>query len=96
MSPVPVLTPAVAAAVRAVADRYAGTFADVLRAAVPPRHARAEAAVMSAAASPPSAPDAPTGPGPWSGYQGGEALCDRLAGRVPGPGTARGLDRRAR
>lgn len=38
-----VLTPEIAALARAVADRYAGTLADVLRLAVPPRHARAEA-----------------------------------------------------
>jgi primosomal protein N' (replication factor Y) len=39
----PVLGPEVAALARAVADRYAGTLADVLRLAVPPRHARVEA-----------------------------------------------------
>ncbi len=39
----PVLTPAVLAVARMVADRYAGTLADVLRLAVPPRHARVEA-----------------------------------------------------
>jgi len=44
VSPEPVLTPEVARLARAVADRYAGTLADVLRLAVPPRHARAEAA----------------------------------------------------
>jgi primosomal protein N' (replication factor Y) len=38
-----VLTPEIAALARAVADRWAGTFADVVRLAVPPRHARAEA-----------------------------------------------------
>ncbi|HEX7805010.1 MAG TPA: primosomal protein N', partial [Cellulomonas sp.] len=38
----PVLTPAVRDLARAVADRYAGTLADVLRLAVPPRHARVE------------------------------------------------------
>ncbi|MGZ4649085.1 MAG: primosomal protein N' family DNA-binding protein [Kineosporiaceae bacterium] len=38
----PVLTPAVLALTRAVADRYAGTLADVLRLAVPARHARTE------------------------------------------------------
>ncbi|MCF4120760.1 primosomal protein N' [Antribacter sp. KLBMP9083] len=38
----PVLTPAVLALARAVADRYAGTLADVLRLAVPPRHAKVE------------------------------------------------------
>ena len=41
----PILTPDVAALARAVADRYAGSMADVLRLAVPPRHARIEKAV---------------------------------------------------
>ncbi|MDQ3095032.1 MAG: primosome assembly protein PriA, partial [Actinomycetota bacterium] len=39
----PVLVPAVRELARLVADRYAGTVADVLRLAVPPRHARVEA-----------------------------------------------------
>ncbi|BDZ43660.1 putative primosomal protein N' [Paraoerskovia sediminicola] len=43
----PVLTPEVARLCRAVADRYAGTMSDVLRLAVPRRHARAEAAHVS-------------------------------------------------
>ena len=38
-----VLTPEVRRLARAVADRYAGTLADVLRLAIPPRHARVEA-----------------------------------------------------
>ncbi|WP_412867056.1 primosomal protein N', partial [Cellulomonas sp. 179-A 9B4 NHS] len=38
----PVLTPTVARLARAVADRWAGTLADVLRLAIPPRHARVE------------------------------------------------------
>ncbi|WP_129788920.1 primosomal protein N' [Promicromonospora panici] len=37
-----VLTPQVLDLCRAVADRYAGTLADVLRLALPPRHARVE------------------------------------------------------
>jgi primosomal protein N' (replication factor Y) (superfamily II helicase) len=37
-----VLDPEIARLARAVADRYAGNLADVLRLAVPPRHARAE------------------------------------------------------
>ena len=45
VSPDPVLAPEVAELARAVADRWAGTLADVLRAAVPPRHAAAESAV---------------------------------------------------
>lgn len=40
----PVLTAEVTALVRAVADHYAGSFADVVRAAVPPRHAATEKA----------------------------------------------------
>ena len=46
VSPEVVLTPSVLELVRAVAARYAGTVADVLRLAVPPRHARAEAALV--------------------------------------------------
>ncbi|MFI9570346.1 primosomal protein N' [Microbispora rosea] len=42
ISPEPVLTPDIARLARAVADRYAGTMSDVLRLAVPPRHARVE------------------------------------------------------
>jgi len=42
VSPERVLSPAVAALCREIADRYAGTLPDVLRLAVPPRHARAE------------------------------------------------------
>jgi len=40
----PVLHPEILSLARAVADRYAGTLGDVLRLAIPPRHARAEAA----------------------------------------------------
>lgn len=43
LSAEPVLTPEIATLARAVADRWAGTFADVVRLAVPPRHARVEA-----------------------------------------------------
>ncbi|MEU8272592.1 primosomal protein N', partial [Sphaerisporangium sp. NPDC049002] len=49
VSPEPVLTPRVAALCRAVADRYAGTMSDVLRLAVPPRHAKVEAEAGRAA-----------------------------------------------
>ncbi|MEU0570287.1 primosomal protein N' [Nonomuraea sp. NPDC005983] len=48
VSPERVLTPEIASLARAVADRYAGTLADVLRLAVPPRHARAEAEAPAA------------------------------------------------
>lgn len=46
VGPVPALLPHTAALVRAVADRYASTFADVVRFAVPARHAKAEAAAL--------------------------------------------------
>ncbi|MFT8394913.1 primosomal protein N' [Propionibacterium sp.] len=44
VSPEPVLLPGQVRLLRAVADHYAGTFADVLRLAVPPRHGATEAA----------------------------------------------------
>jgi primosomal protein N' (replication factor Y) (superfamily II helicase) len=40
----PVLTTEIASLIRKVADHYAGTFADVMRLAVPPRHAATEQA----------------------------------------------------
>jgi primosomal protein N' (replication factor Y) len=43
VSPERVLDPEVARLARAIADRYAGNLSDVLRLAVPPRHARVEA-----------------------------------------------------
>ena len=81
VSPEPVLTPEVAALCRAVADRYAGVLADVLRLAVPPRHARVEA-------EPVPAPDADAGAdradpadpaAGWARYPRGSALLDALA-----------------
>lgn len=77
ISPEPVLTGEVAALCRAVADRYAGVLADVLRLAVPPRHARAEADAP-APGEPPPAPTHP-GPGGWARYPHGPALLDALA-----------------
>ncbi len=44
LSAEPVLGPEVARLLRAVADHYAGTFSDVMRLAVPPRHAATEKA----------------------------------------------------
>lgn len=67
VSPEPVLTAEVARLARAVADRYAGTLADVLRLAVPPRHAAAEAAHAAAAAQAADAGDAAAGAAPPPG-----------------------------
>jgi primosomal protein N' (replication factor Y) len=70
-----VLTPAVLRLARAVADRWAGTLADVLRLAVPPRHARAEAATTPPAVGEAAEPDRSGG---WSRYRSGEQLLDTL------------------
>lgn len=61
VSPERVLTPEIERLVRAVAARYAGTRADVLRLAIPPRHARAEGKPVAAAdvESPLRQPDSP-------------------------------------
>ncbi|MFI6128940.1 primosomal protein N' [Micromonospora sp. NPDC051141] len=69
VSPVPVLSPEVARLARAVADRYAGSLADVLRLAVPPRHARAEKTATAAevAAAPATGPAPEPAAGPVSG-----------------------------
>ncbi|MGW4207492.1 primosomal protein N' family DNA-binding protein [Lentzea sp. NPDC004789] len=56
VSPEPVLSPEIAALARAVADRYAGGMIDVLRLAIPPRHARAEAAASGEPAPLPQVP----------------------------------------
>lgn len=77
ISPQPVLTPEALSLCRAVADRYAGALPDVLRAAVPPRHARAEAGVLASAAEPAEIPRVDPLPA-WSSYAGGEALVARL------------------
>ena len=77
----PVLTDEVTRLVRAVADRYAGTAADVLRLAVPPRHAAAEAGGddPGAAAPPPNLDDHG-----WGDYPTGSGYLAALrAGRAP-------------
>ncbi len=74
----PVLTADTLRLVREVAERQAGTFSDVVRAAVPPRHARAESTVVV-----PATWRRPADPGAlsrWSRYSYGEALYRRLAG----------------
>ncbi|MGO0576259.1 primosome assembly protein PriA [Ornithinimicrobium panacihumi] len=94
----PVLTPPVLAAAELVAAHYGGSVGDVLRLAVPPRHARAERSV-------PPAPDGAVGPAPveadvegdqagaagpekvrdaWATYPAGEAFLRRVAaGEAP-------------
>jgi primosomal protein N' (replication factor Y) len=97
VSPEPVLTPEIAALAREVADRYAGTVADVLRLAIPPRHAAAETAARRGgpgelgAGQPEPGPGpgrtavpARPEPGPWARYPAGPAFLEALAdGRAP-------------
>ncbi|GAB2771538.1 primosomal protein N' [Terrabacter koreensis] len=77
VSPEPVLTPEVLALSRAVADRYAGTLSDVLRLAVPKRHATAEKAL--ALECPTQEPVPAPEPGAWTAYPAGPAWLRRLA-----------------
>jgi primosomal protein N' (replication factor Y) (superfamily II helicase) len=77
-SPEPVLTPEIFDLARAVADRYAGTLADVLRLAIPPRHAAAERDAPQAGTPPAPAPGRPE-PGSWSRYPAGAAFLAGLA-----------------
>ncbi|GIE33288.1 hypothetical protein Ait01nite_063330 [Actinoplanes italicus] len=72
VSPERVLDPEIAALARAVADRYAGNLADVLRLAVPPRHARVESQT------------APANPG--EGAPANPAVSS--SGDAPGPAVA--------
>ncbi|MEH1169292.1 primosomal protein N' [Micromonospora sp. CPCC 205539] len=98
VSPEPVLAPEIAQLARAVADRYAGSLADVLRLAVPPRHARVEKEARSdqPTAADPTAADGTGGPaavgGPggsvdprgWRDYPAGPALLRAFTdGRAP-------------
>ncbi|QKG26552.1 primosomal protein N' [Actinomadura verrucosospora] len=82
-SPEPVLTPEVASLAREVADRYSGTFADVLRLAVPPRHARVEAEAVKEDSGEERATEA-EGKNPWAEYPAGVSFLNALAeGRAP-------------
>lgn len=82
-SPVPVLTPTVLRLCRAVAERYAGTLMDVVRLAVPPRHASTEKSVLEKDPGDEGAAAVPS-PGPpradaWARYVGGPAFLGHLA-----------------
>lgn len=90
VSPVPVLTPEILAVARRVAEHYAGTVSDVLRLAVPPRHARVEASFPASAEEPgPDRSEGPhasaaTGGAEWADYEGGTAFLRHLAaGHAP-------------
>ena len=71
----PVLTPEVRRLVDAVAARYAGTRPDVLRLAVPPRHAAAEKTQLQVCPLPVVDPVDESG---WARYAGGGKFLDAL------------------
>ncbi len=95
VSPEPVLSPEVARLSLLVAERYAGTRSDVLRLAVPPRHARVEQEPRRAVPDPIPAQDAAP---LWEHYPPGllEGLREGGAPRavwtvLPGDDAMRGL-----
>jgi primosomal protein N' (replication factor Y) len=88
VEPEPVLTPEIAELARAVADRYGGSMADVLRLAIPPRHA----AAAKSRNRPKDVPVPPRGStaspdltvGTWARYGDGDSFLAALAaGRTP-------------
>ncbi|MFI1484214.1 primosomal protein N' [Streptomyces sp. NPDC020747] len=94
----PVLSEELLGLARAVADRYAGSLADVLQLAVPPRNARAEQKPSPEPSPVPEAPEV----GSWARYSRGAAFVESLAGggapravwnALPGPGWAEELAR---
>ncbi|CAL9385172.1 putative primosomal protein N' [Streptomyces sp. enrichment culture] len=98
VSPEPVLSEELLGLARAVADRYAGSLADVLQLAVPPRSARAEQRPSPAPLPPPARPE----PGSWARYERGPAFLEALASggapravwnALPGPWWAEELAR---
>jgi primosomal protein N' (replication factor Y) (superfamily II helicase) len=82
----PVLTPEIARLARVVADRYGGTMADVLRLAIPPRHAAASRVKADPAdgADNPELPGRSGQGGHWDRYPDGPGYLAALAdGRSP-------------
>lgn len=71
----PVLSPELAGLARAVAERYGGTMLDVLRLAIPPRHAKAEGEEARPAPEPPPVREYPG----WQPYENGAAFLAALA-----------------
>lgn len=76
LSPEPVLSGEIATLVRAVADHYASSFSDVVRLAVPPRHATTEQAEPPAYPEPDLATEAVS---PLAGYPDGPGYLAALA-----------------
>lgn len=81
VSPEPVLLPPVARLSELVAARYAGTRSDVLRLAVPHRHATVEK--QPSPPAPQAVVDVEAAARPWAPYDGGGFLRELAAGESP-------------
>ncbi|WP_285724611.1 primosomal protein N' [Psychromicrobium xiongbiense] len=81
VSAVPVLQPEILALVQAVAERYAGVRADILRSAIPPRVAKLDKDFLSRDEAPDAA-ETPVAlePAVFEGYERAGAFLDHLAG----------------
>ncbi|MFD1214470.1 primosomal protein N', partial [Arthrobacter sp. GCM10027362] len=83
VSPQPVLTPGLLRLATAVAERYAGTVSDVVRAAVPPRVARVDQEFADRAQAvqevPGALPAAKVDASCYAGYRSGPAFLGHLA-----------------
>ena len=100
VSPLPVLTPEILRLARDVAAHFAGSVSDVIRLAVPPRHAGAEARAEQSALPVTAAIHTPEDVAAWEHYQGGGALLTHIEEGTPVravwtalPGEAEGLPR---
>lgn len=71
----PVLRPEIASLARDIADRYAGSLADVLRLAVPPRQAAVEKQAAESTVDGEVSPPSPAG---WDRYRAGRAFLRAL------------------
>ncbi|WP_290583589.1 primosome assembly protein PriA [Aeromicrobium sp.] len=84
VSPEPVLAPEVVRLAAAVVDRWAGTTGDVLRLAIPPRHARTEVRERPEA---PADPLPALDPDPWPSVASGAAYLGALRDGRPARGV---------
>ncbi|WP_370892882.1 primosome assembly protein PriA [Janibacter sp. GXQ6167] len=75
----PVLTPPILEAAQRIAAQGAGTVGDVLRLAIPPRHARAERALADQAPDEDEGPALEETPPVWAQYRAGAAWWSRVA-----------------
>jgi len=81
VSPVAVLTPAIAELAGSVAARYAGTLSDVLRTAIPPRVAKVEKELHAGELDAAGTPELGSSPADgWRAYSNGAPYVQHLAG----------------